>query len=286
MKIDIIILHFGPIKTTQICVSSVLKNESGNFSTLYVVNNDKEKISEENFGNVKNIVVINNPRNVGFAAGVNVGIKAAIKNGAEAVFLINNDAKISNSVLNILTKDLEENERLGAVSPTIEFRKDKLTLYDLGGYVNMHIGKTRHNNVEKILTDVLQSPQYISGCCMLIRKDVFESVGYFDERFFLYYEDVDFCLRMKKKKWIIALDPRVILFHSLSKSAGKGSRLSIYHQTRSAFLFGRKYFGFGLKRLGNLLFIFLQSNMFFLKNPAKGFAAFTAITDVLMQKPL
>lgn len=280
MKVYIIILHYGQLKTTQDCVKSISVNEKG-FAKIIVVNNDKEKLSERDFPDRKQLEVINNKKNFGFAGGVNIGIKHALSEGAEGVFLINNDAKIKKPLLPILIKDFEENEEVGIVGPAIEFRVNRETLYDLGGRLNPWTGRTSHKNVQVIRTNKLLFPQYISGCCMLIRKEVFEKVGYFDERFFLYYEDVDFCLRASKKKWEIALDPSAVLFHGLSKSIGKSSSMTIYHQTRSALLFGGKYFKWSMRRIYHFVFVLLQSTLFVMHYPKSGFAAFSAVINYL-----
>lgn len=280
MKVFVIILNYGQFKTTQDCVKSIFDQEK-DFAKIIVVNNDKEKISVNDFAENRQLEVINNKRNVGFAAGVNIGIKHALSEGADAVFLLNNDAKIKKALLPILIKDLQDHGEVGIVGPAIEFRKDRKTLYDLGGYINPFVGRTSHRNVEKINTHQLVYPQYISGCCMLIRREVFEKIGYFDDRFFLYYEDVDFCLRTAKKKWKIALDPTAVLFHGLSKSIGKSSRITIYHQTRSALLFGGKYFKWSIKRIYNFIFVLLQSTIFVMHYPKSGFAAFFAVINYI-----
>lgn len=280
MKTAIIILHFGKLTTTQECVKSLLKVEK-QFHSMVIVNNDQQKLIKSDFPNSPYIAVINNPRNVGFAAGVNIGVQHALSHGADSVLLLNNDTVLHKPILNKLYTDFDEHPSIGIVGPAIEFVKNEKKLYDLGGYINMTIGKTRHDNEKKIPFEVLQFPDYVSGCCMLIKKEVFEKIGNFDERFFLYYEDVDFCLRARKAGFAIALDPAVILYHSLSKAVGKSSRITLYHQTRSALEFGKKYFGRKPQRILNSGFIFLQSLLFIKNNPRTGWAAFQAITDAL-----
>lgn len=278
MSIFIVILHYGSVKTTQSCVQSILTKEKG-YTKILIINNSKDVVTAEDFGTSKDIIVIHNKKNLGFSGGVNVGIKYALKQNADAILLLNNDTTIKKPLLAVLTKDLQENPKVGVISPLLEFRKNKQTLYDYGGYINMLTGKTHHKNEEKLHSYNMQFPHYVSGCCVLIRKEVFEKVGSFDERFFLYYEDVDYCLRVKKKGFLIALDPRVVLFHGLSKSAGKTSRFIFYHQTKSALLFGGKYFKWSLNRICNILFVFFQSTLFFMRYPRSGFGAFIAIIN-------
>ena len=276
MKPSIVILHFGKLETTQSCVKSVVKYEKN--ASIIIVNNNPSPLRSSDFSKTP-VIIINNPKNVGFAAGVNIGIKYALSRHADSILLLNNDTLLSMPLLSQLCKAFGEHESIGIVGPAIAFEKKGKKLYDLGGYVNMLLGKTRHNNQRKIPFEVLQFPEYVSGCCMLIKKEVFEKIGYFDERFFLYYEDVDFCIRAKKKNFAIALDPQALLYHSLSKTAGKNSKTTLYHQTRSAILFGRKYFKKSPKILLSSLFIVLQSLLFLKNNPSTGWAAFQAIRD-------
>jgi len=126
--------------------------------------------------------------------------------------------------------------------------------------------------------------EYVSGCAMLIKTRVLKKVGLFDDQFFLYYEDVDFCLRANKKGFEIWVNPQASISHALSKSAGKGSKVSIYNQTKSALIFGEKYFNSPFKRVFNSSFILFQSILFTVKAPRNGIWAFKAIWDNLTQK--
>jgi GT2 family glycosyltransferase len=101
---------------------------------------------------------------------------------------------------------------------------------------------------------------------MMIRTDVFKKIGLFDEEFFLYYEDVDFCLRAKKAGFGVEVVPSSIIHHVLSQSAGPTSSFTLYHLTRSAVIFGKKYYG-GWKNISNRLFLLFQSLAFLRANP-------------------
>lgn len=277
-KIFIIILHFGDITVTQECIKSLLENETAAFEII-VVNNDKQKLFKQTFENAKNITVINNVENVGFAAGVNIGIKYALSKKADYILLLNNDTSIEKPFLQTLTVFLENNKHAGIVGPAIEFHKDGKTIYDLGGNINKLLGRTSHTEVEKIENVQPGQTTYVTGACMMIKKEVFEKAGFFDERFFLYYEDVDFCLRAEEKGFASFVLPSVVITHSLSKTIGKVSKLAIYHQTKSAVLFGSKWCK--KSRVLNLLFIFAQSCLFTVKLGKTGLIAFQGMRDGL-----
>lgn len=283
MNTAIIIVHFGKLATTQECIKSILKYEKS-YHSVVVVNNDQQQLVKSNFPSSPQLVIINNPRNVGFATAVNIGIKYALSHNADSILLINNDTILHKPIMKKLSEAFDEHSTIGIVGPAIEFFKKNKKLYDLGGYVNMTIGKTRHDNEKKIPFEVLQFPDYVSGCCMLIKESVIKKIGYFDERFFLYYEDVDFCLRAKKAGFAVAVDPSIILYHGLSKTAGKNSKIILYHQTRSALQFGKKYFGKRPQRVLHSTFIVMQSLLFIKNNPRTGWAALQAIIDVMRKR--
>ncbi len=268
MKVFIVVLHFGSVEVTNDCLSSIFKSRLS-FENLIVV---------DNTGNfeTKNgkVLVIKNKKNLGFAGGVNVGIKYALSKKADYILLLNNDTIVKQNFLKALTEFSEQFENAGIVGPAIKFRRDGKTVYDIGGKINIVFGRTTHNEVFKLTNKKPRVADYISGCAMLIKKEVFEKIGLFDERFFLYYEDVDFCIRTKNKGFLTYVLPEVSIEHALSKSVGKNSSLALYHQTKSALLFGKKYFKG--KLFLNRGFILAQSIYIFMKNPRVGMSAFLA----------
>jgi GT2 family glycosyltransferase len=276
MRVSVIIIHFGRLSVTQECVASLLKFEK-NIHQIIVVNNAAESISGKDFGEKNNIIVLNRRENVGFAKGVNIGIDYALKHNAEGILLLNNDTIITKPFILPLVNALGKN-KIGIVSPVIQFEKNKKKIYDLGGYYNRFFGRTHHNELTCVpKTTQYLYPDYVSGCCMLIHSEVFHCIGYFDEQFFLYYEDVDFCIRAKASGYKIAVVTQSKINHLLSKSVGKVSYLSTYHQIRSAIFFGKKYFRAFPKNILNKLFIILQVVLFVKANPHGGLGGIKAL---------
>ncbi|MEX2007823.1 MAG: glycosyltransferase family 2 protein [Candidatus Levyibacteriota bacterium] len=270
MKIFIIILHFGDQEVTLDCVRSIIKAKL-NFDRLIIVDNNQNfdsKVFKDK------IEILRNKKNLGFAGGVNVGIRHALAKGADYILLLNNDTIIKYNFLRELTKFFKKNKTAGILSPAIKYEKNHSTVYDTGGKINKIFGRTSHEEVTEVINKSPKAVDYVSGCCMLIKKEVFDKVGLFDARFFLYYEDVDFCIRAKSKGFLTYVLPEVSIEHALSKGVGRGSAVAAYNQTKSALQFGRKHF----KRLLllNRLFILVQSIYILVKNPVVGFHAFLA----------
>ncbi|MBI3559375.1 glycosyltransferase family 2 protein [Candidatus Gottesmanbacteria bacterium] len=159
------------------------------------------------------VIVNNTNNNRGFAKAVNLGIKKALKMGAEKIILINPDIEISQKDITDLATD--DTDITGPVLLSNG-------VYDYGGKVNWVIGRTAHLKGDPFLEKGSPSEiDYVSGACMVIDKKVFEKIGFFDERFFMYFEDVDFCLRAKQAGFKIAINPKIIIKHELTKNTQK-----------------------------------------------------------------
>lgn len=281
-NIYIVILHFGDITVTKQCIASIQKYERS-YEKIIIVNNDANKITANEFLS-KKVIVINNAKNVGFAAGVNRGITHALHKKADAVVLLNNDTLLKKPILHLLVQTLEKDPSIGIAGPSIHFKKNRKALFDIGGKINPWTGRTSHREVGKIDTYALQYPDYISGAAMLIRKEVFTKVGLFDEAFFLYYEDADFCLRARQKGFGIVVNPKATVYHLLSKSAGKMSTVAVTNLTKSSLFFGKKYFNSGVKKLLHSTFIIFQSLLFVRANPASGIQGLAVLAKYVLQK--
>lgn len=285
MKTFIIVLHFGDPKVTEDCLESILKHEK-KFEEIIIVDNDTNlrfKIYDLRFKN--KIKIIRNEKNLGYAEGMNVGIKYALAKGATHILLLNNDTIFEKPVLSSLVKFLMNQKDAGIVGPAIKFDKNGKIVFDLGGKVNMWLGKTKHTefsskDFKKVSPCFARrdlKTDYVSGCCLFIKKEVLEKIGLFDNDYFLYYEDVDFCLRAKKAGFNTYCLPSVYIVHSLSKAVGKDSSKAIYNQIKSALIFGRKHIK---NKIFNKIFVFTQSTYLFLKNPINGISAFKAIFEL------
>lgn len=175
---------------------------------------------------VKIEVIDNNQRNRGFSAGCNLGIRRALKNGAAALLLLNQDTVVEKGFLGPLLANPEE-----IVAPIIKFKRRGKWIYDCGGKINWWLGRTKH--IEKLSIIPARPaggnfqfliPDYVSGCAMLIRRKVLEKIGLLDEQYFLYFEDVDFCLRASRAGFKIAVEPKSVIIHKLSEKKSISQR--------------------------------------------------------------
>lgn len=261
IKIFIIILHYGDIRFTLSCLKSLKKINKDKLKVkIGVICNTLINQSERKKLKSLTDIIIQNKRNLGFAKGNNIGIRKALKSGADYVLLLNNDTIVYKNFLLHLIKAAEEYLDVGIVGPTIKHKIKGQTFYDYGGVINWKLGKPFHinktpelrNSSSIILRANLESSRersreaswsvnssrlrsnnkisedknlverdFVSGCCMLIKKEVFEKIGFLNEKYFLYLEDVEFCVRAKKAGFTILLNPNSCIFHFGSSSTSE-----------------------------------------------------------------
>lgn len=208
-KVFIIVLNYNGKDTIIECLKSVYQTDYPNYE-LVVTDNDSQDGSFELARNYfSGAHFIKNEKNIGFAAGNNVAIRFALERFADYIFLLNNDALIEKDILLKLVEAAEKDEKAGIASPVI-FNGDN-HIWFAGGKIKWLKMKATH--LFDKLSDVPYETGYASGCAMLIKKEVFREIGLFDERYFLYYEDADFCLRARRKGFKSFVVPSARVIH-------------------------------------------------------------------------
>jgi len=259
-KIAIIVLNWKQPKLTIETITSVLKikNDSFDYQIILVDNgspDDSLKIFNQEYKNNKLVKIINTKGNYGYAGGNNFGIDYALKNKFNFLVLLNNDVLVDPNFLNELLKESNNYDILGPkiyFAPGFEFHKDRYQKKDLGKVIwaiggqmdwnniygsNIGIDQVDHGQFNKIINKV----DFISGCCLMASRKVFEKIGKLDENYFMYLEDVDFCQRAKKAGFKMACIPKSIIWHVNSGSTSGPGDLQNYFITRNRIYFAYKY---------------------------------------------
>lgn len=275
-KIAIIILNWNGKKDTLECLDSIRDMEHGTFNLEVIVvdNGSTDDSVEEIRKQCQDVKILRNEKNLGFAEGNNVGIKYALENGADYVMVLNNDTQVDKNLITELLKAMEQNKTIGIAGPKIYFAKGfeyhrhryketelgKVIWY-AGGIIDWRNVYAFHRGVDEVdygQYDKAEETDFVSGCCMIVRREVFEKIGFFDPKYFLYFEDNDFCQRAKKASFKVYYIPQAILWHKNASSSEKpGSQIHLYYQTRNRFLFGLKF-----SSLRSKLALFRQSLKF------------------------
>jgi GT2 family glycosyltransferase len=196
-------------------------------------------------------------KNLGYAHGANLGLKEAIKEGFEHFCVINNDIySKENFVDNVLNSLVcHPSSIIGGkiyYAPKFEYHKSRYKKQDLGkvlwyvggnvDWKNVYIVHRGVDEVDKGKYDQFEETDFITGCLIAFDKKVVDKVGFWDEDYFLYYEDADFCQRAKRKNIKLYYDPSIVIWHKNAQSTGgPGSLIHAQHQRINRLKFGLKY---------------------------------------------
>lgn len=205
-------------------------------------NDHSVKIFSERYGNKVQIIQLS--RNYGFATGINYGIRYALDQKAEYILIINNDAMLETDSLKNMIEVLKHNIDVNVVAPVIFEYPDTKKVWSTGGYINNLLLEPldAHHRSENLSNFQLVRRTFISGCIMLFTRSLLTEVGLFDERFFMYYEDLDLCYRIVAKGYQLAISTSAKGYHRVSASSGgKVNPFERYHMARSSGIYFRKY---------------------------------------------
>ena len=246
-KVVFIILNWNNWKDTVECLESVSCVDYPNFDVVVVdngSNNDSVNQIKKIFDSVT-LIEIN--ENLGFAGGCNVGMKYAVKKGDDIIFLLNSDTIIEKDALNILVEVAEKHPKVGLLSPKIYFYNrdpENRKIWFGGSKLNSLLGRTvmlGYGKVDRGQYDKEKLVDFISGCAMVIKAEVFNKIGFFDTDYFNIFEDADYCVRAKNAGYDCIYVPKAVVHHKESMSIGSiYSPLSVYFQIRNRLLFIKK----------------------------------------------
>ncbi len=200
------------------------------------------------------LIFIQTGYNGGFAYGNNVAIKyALVKNDFEYFLLLNNDTVVDKNFLTGLVESSKD-KSVGVTGCKIYYYNNPDKIWFNGGKLNEWTGRATHinENINKKSTYC----NFITGACLLVRKNIFEEIGLLDESYFMYLEDVDFSYKIVKKGYILKIDNEAIIYHKIGISSGNNmSESSAYLGYRNAIKFRLKNLK-GIKKITSLIFYF------------------------------
>jgi GT2 family glycosyltransferase len=257
--ITCVVLNWNGNSEILKCAES-LQASKGVTLDIVVVDNgsrdDSVPLLEKGFPEVH---IIRHSRNIGLSRARNEAIRWALERNSAFVFLIDDDAYVSQECLRLLLEVTMTSHDIGIVTPRILDGKTEDKIWFDGGFTNL-FGDTVHRNMRKRVglpggIDPLATfeEEFASGCSMLIRREVFETVGLFNEEYFVYSEDADFSFRSREQGFKILHVPSASAWHHQSSDTkrNKGKWFRDYYVTRNKLLLVR-----GQKRgLGWILFL-------------------------------
>jgi len=255
--VSIITLNWNTTTITCEFLTSVKEQNTYENIEIIVVDNASNIDPSDSFISVYPAVkIIRNANNLGFSAGNNVGIKAA---SGDFLFLVNNDTEFTPGLIESLLDVFQKKADAGIACPKFHCYFSKGTI-EYAGYkpVNIFTGRNGmigSGEVDKGQYDVLNKTNYAHGGAMMVTKKAVETVGLMPEQFFLYYEELDWSVRFKKKGYAIYFQPGGLIYHKESMTTGKSSPMKTFYLTRNRILFMRRNMPFA--SLGVFFFYFI-----------------------------
>ena len=229
-KVAVIVVNWKKYDITSSCIESILNSTNSNFKII-LVDNESDNKKVKNFKYRDEIKIIQNKKNEGFSKANNIGIDYALKNNYDYTVLINNDTIVEKNLIEVLLKTAQA-KNLSVVQPLILEYNSKV-IWNAGGRINYFFGNfITRKKVGNSLNSSQELTEWFTGCCCLFKTKIFKDIGKLDERFFAYYEDVDFSLRLKKYGYKIGFTSKTQIYHYESFSSisnnSKGGKLSPY----------------------------------------------------------
>jgi len=240
--LSIITINYnGLIDTCELIGTLPLEDKS---IEVIVVDNasaqDEATIIEERYPQVK---IIRSKKNLGFAGGNNLGIKAA---QGKYLFFLNNDTLLKPQTANLrsLITRLESSNKIGMVCPKIRFTWGN-QLIQFAGYTPLSPITMRNQAIGCGDTDYGQydrahTTPYAHGAAMMVKREVIEKAGLMPECYFLYYEELDWSMMIRRAGYDIWFEPACTVFHKESQTTGQNSPLRTYYITRNRLLFAQR----------------------------------------------
>jgi len=235
-------LNWNGRDQTLECIASLSRLTYPNVRLLVVDNASTDGSPQAIAARFPRAEQIVNPVNLGFGAGFNVGWRHALAHGADYVFTLNNDTTVAPDILEQLVNALEPPE-VGIVAPVIFYAAAPERIWSTGaGRSPITLEITGDQGRYSPLPTQVVEREFLTACGLLIKRAVLEQTGFFDEQFFMYYEDSDYCIRARAAGWRLVVAPKAFMWHAVTTSSGgNDSPMYRYWMGRSSTQFYRKH---------------------------------------------
>jgi GT2 family glycosyltransferase len=270
-SVCVVLVNWHTARDTIECVESLRASDYPNLRTIVVENGSTDNSLELIRRSVPSVTLIDTGANLGFTGGNNAGIKTALVAGADYVMLLNNDTVVAPNLISQLVATAQSDESIGIVTGKI-LQYGRPTVWSAGTSLDRRFLTVRLQGYGLPDVNLEHAPRdvpWITGCAMLIRRAVLDRVGFLDDALYLSAEDLDYSLKVVGAGYRLVYDPRAILWHKESVSAGgNDAPRYVYYQTRNLLLVHNRW----AVNWAHLLATRLYSFLYF----AKRFTSFLA----------
>ena len=244
-----VVLSWNGREDTLACLQSLTLSSYAGLHILVVDNASTDGSAEAVRATYPHIALIENNENLRWAGGNNIGIRYALEQGADFILLLNNDTVVNVEMVGRLVEAALDMPAAGLLAPKIYYASQPDVIWYAGGGLSLWRGQFWHEGLREKDRDQNGAVQhdrdrdvgYITGCAMLVRREVIEAIGEVDERFYLYGEDVDYSLRARAAGYRLRVVPSATMLHKVSASLGSASLRKFRLKCRSNLRLYRKY---------------------------------------------
>jgi GT2 family glycosyltransferase len=240
-----VFLNYRTPNHTVRAVRSLAASHTRVADMIVVDNGSGDGSPEQLAASLPGIRLIEMPINGGFSAGCNAGIREALALKAAKVLLLNSDVVVTPDAIARLGTAIDDDPGLGIAGPIVVSHTRPATIESLGIRYSRGTGRMRHAGYGERLSGSTpferRDVDAVSGCAMLIRREVFERIGLFAEEYFFGFEDLDFCLRARAAGFRSACIGGATVQHDAHLSIGEASGRRIYFGTRNHLLLAQRF---------------------------------------------
>ncbi len=244
--IAVIVLNWNGRAMTLDCLESLDQVRTARVLRIVVDNASTDGSVEEirsRYGNRVSVLV--NEENLGFSRGNNIGIRYALERGAQFVLLLNNDTVVAPDFLDHLVAPMAAEATVGITGPKIYYYTPRDRIWFAGGEIFLARGTARHIGIRERdhgQFDRRREVDYVTGCALMARREVFDTIGALDASYRAYFEDADFCMRARRAGFRVEYVPEAKVWHRISASTGgQIGRRKMQMKCLSSFRFFGRY---------------------------------------------
>lgn len=238
IHISVITVNYNGLSDTKQMIESIAMLKPDNIELIVVDNGSKEDEAAVIRKEYPWVISVRSDLNRGFAGGNNIGLKYAT---GDYLFFLNNDTEITEETFTPLVARLQSDEKIGGVSPKIKYYHNP-EIIQYAGYSNLSTVTLRNKTIGIGMQDsdefnVPHETAYLHGAAFMIKREVLDTVGPMSEVFFLYYEEFDWCERMRQSGYKLWYEPNSTVYHKESATVGLDSPVKVFYMTRNRLLY-------------------------------------------------
>lgn len=249
--ISLITVNYNGLSDTCNLISSVysvfggddviIGSESFNIEIIVVDNSKESSDSKAITAIYPDVIVVRNSINSGFASGNNLGLQYA---HGDYILFINNDVQLRDDSLKFLLRRVSSSPKIAGASPKILYSRDSKTI-QYAGYTPLTKITLRNKTIglDEIdcgKYDTAHSVPYFHGAAFLVKKEVVDRVGGWPECYFLYYEELDWSMQIRRFGYELWYEPKCVVYHSGSATIGVNSPIQVFYMTRNRMIFAKR----------------------------------------------